>query len=153
MTQLAATRSTPWHLYAIGGLSLIWNAFGGYDYTMTQSGARAYLQPTADSLGVSAGQVVAYYDGFPFWLDFAWATGVWASVAGSVLLLRRSRFAYPAFVLSLIGLLATMPWRFTNPMPGAGTPPVVYAVSVLVLVVLVFLVWYARAKVRRGVLS
>jgi hypothetical protein len=32
----AAPTKTPWHLWVVGILSLLWNAFGGYDYTMTQ---------------------------------------------------------------------------------------------------------------------
>ena len=38
------------------------------------------------------------------WFDADWAIGVWFAVAGSVLILLRSRFAAPAFLISLAGL-------------------------------------------------
>ena len=36
-------RSTPLHLWIVGGLSLAWNAMGGIDYTLTQYKDAAYL--------------------------------------------------------------------------------------------------------------
>ncbi len=40
----AARGATPWHLWAIGGLSLLWNAFGTYDYVMSHWKGDAYFQ-------------------------------------------------------------------------------------------------------------
>ena len=33
----------PWHLWVVVVLGLIWNGFGGYDYTMSQSRNAEYL--------------------------------------------------------------------------------------------------------------
>lgn len=34
---------TPWHLWLIGVVSLIWNAFGAMDYSMTATRNAAYM--------------------------------------------------------------------------------------------------------------
>ena len=40
----AASRPTPMHLWIVGILSLLWNAFGACDYTMTEMGNLAWFQ-------------------------------------------------------------------------------------------------------------
>ena len=116
---------TPRHLWIVGGLSLFWNCIGAADYTMTQTRNSAWLQ------GVTPAQL-AYLESFPAWAVSAWALGVWGALAGSVLLLLRSRLAVTAFAISLAGLIANLAWRFalsgmdeaqifgSNPYPLAG---------------------------------
>ena len=82
---------TPWHLWLVGVVSLLWNAFGAYDYTMTNLRNQAYL----DSMGYPA-EGIAYLDAFPIWAHSGWALGVWGAVIGSVLLLMRSPMVNPS---------------------------------------------------------
>ena len=85
------TVKTPWHLWAVGAVALLWNGYGGYDYVMTQTNNAAYLaQFTAEQR--------AYFDNFPMWMEAVWAIGVWGAVLGSVLLLLRSNWALQAFL-------------------------------------------------------
>jgi len=35
---------TPWHLWVIGVISLLWNSTGAMDFTMTQARNAAYLK-------------------------------------------------------------------------------------------------------------
>src|SRR3546814_2675554 len=37
------TDKTPWHLWVVGVLSLLWNAVGAFDYTMTKLNDADYL--------------------------------------------------------------------------------------------------------------
>jgi hypothetical protein len=49
---------TPWHLWVVGAVSLLWNAMGAFDYLMTQSRAEWYMsQFTAEQLD--------YFGSFP----------------------------------------------------------------------------------------
>ena len=49
------TTSTPWHLWAVGVVALLWNGYGGYDYVMTQTDNAAYMaQFTAEQVRVHA---------------------------------------------------------------------------------------------------
>ncbi len=97
---------TPVHLWIVGGLSLLWNCFGGYDYVMTQTSNAAYLAKC------STPEQRAFFDSFPLWMEATWALGVWGALAGSVLLLLRSRHAVTAFAVSLAGLALSTLWQF-----------------------------------------
>ncbi|MBN8803989.1 MAG: hypothetical protein J0H81_02595, partial [Sphingopyxis terrae] len=77
---------TPWHLWVVGAVSLVWNAFGAMDYVMTK------IQ-NPDYLAAFTPEQQAWFTGFPVWANAGWALGVWGSVIGSLLLLVRSRHA------------------------------------------------------------
>ena len=138
---------TPIHLWIVGVLSLLWNAFGAYDYAMTQMRDEAYLDfLTAEQLD--------YIFSAPAWFDAAWAVGVWFAVAGSVLLLLRSRFAVQTFALSIVGFIVSAVYSYGLAEPGAldvvGWFSVVFSAAIFVSLVLFWL--YARVMTRRGVL-
>jgi hypothetical protein len=143
---------TPVHLWIVGILSLLWNGFGGYDYVATKLNDRAYISSMAEPMGLDVDAALAYYQAFPLWMNVAWAVGVWGAVAGSVLLLLRSGFAYYAFVLSLVGIAVAAYYQIANPMPGLADNTVGLAFSVAIVVITALLAWYARAMAKRGVL-
>ncbi|MBI1403519.1 MAG: hypothetical protein GC147_09920 [Porphyrobacter sp.] len=143
----------PWHLWVIGIVSLLWFAGGANDYLMTKTENAAYLKMAAESTGTSAETILAYFNGYPVWATACWALGVWGAVAGSVLLLLlRTRFAFHAFVVSLIGLAGSTAYTFTSDVPDefASTGQLVFSVIIWASVIAVIL--YARAMTRAGVL-
>ncbi|NBC86437.1 MAG: hypothetical protein GVY25_09625 [Bacteroidetes bacterium] len=97
---VSATSRPPKHLWIVGGLSLVWNAFGALDYLMTQLKVQAYMS------NFSAEQLTYFY-GFPAWADAAWALGVWGAVIGSTGLLLKKAWAQWAFAISILGLVGT----------------------------------------------
>ena len=111
--------ATPWHLWVIGLVTTLWHAGGAYDYTMTQTRNMDYLQMAADSAGVPLDAILDYFGTFPAWADAAWALGVWGGLAGSILLLFRSRFALHAFAVSLAGLAVSTIYQLSGGMPDA----------------------------------
>lgn len=140
------SEKAPWHLWAVGIVSLLWNAMGGLDYTMSQMHNATYLA------GMSADQI-AWFNQFPIWATSCWAVGVWGAIAGSLLLLLRSRWAFSAFGISLIGFIGSHIYQFTSNAPaglntGSGT---VFA-AVLALVA-VGLLLYARHMRYRNILK
>lgn len=44
MAEAIQSRRTPWHVWTVGGLATLWNAFGCYDYVMTMTGGEEYLR-------------------------------------------------------------------------------------------------------------
>lgn len=153
MATVAERRAeAPWHLWAVGIVSLLWNGFGAYDYTMTQLRDREYIASMVEPMGFDVDTAMAYWDGFPVWADFFWALGVWGSVAGSVLLLLRSRFAFHAFVASLIGLIGGMGYQLANPMPGLTDTAIPMVFTAVILAVILALIWYSRRMTAQGVL-
>jgi hypothetical protein len=145
MTQATRTR-TPWHLWVVGALSLLWNAGGAIDYVMTQTRNARYL-------AAFTAEQKAWFESFPAWMTAAWALGVWGAILGSLLLLLRSKWAVHAFAISLAGLVvATVYQYFIGAMPeslktngGMGFTFVLWVVAALLL-------WYATAQRARGVL-
>src|SRR3546814_7159427 len=47
------TVKTPWHLWVVGVLSLLWNAVGAFDYTMTKLNDADYLDRKSTRLNSS----------------------------------------------------------------------------------------------------
>nr|WP_294849741.1 hypothetical protein [uncultured Sphingomonas sp.] len=142
---------TPIHLWIVGAIATIWNAFGCYDYFMTRTQGAAYIKsmlPTAD-----ADAMMAYINGFPIWAAAGWGLGVWCGLAGSILLVLRNRFAVPAFALSLLGAVVGLGYQITHPADIAemheganGVMPYVIILFALGLFI------YARAMRTRTVL-
>lgn len=139
-------KAAPGHLWAIGVISLLWNAFGCYDYVMTQVRDPA-------TMAAMTPETVAYLDAMPTWLTAFWAVGVWGSLAGSVLLLLRSRHAVTAFVLSLVGLAVSQFYQMATDRPQdmSGTAMVIF--TAIIWGALIAFLWYAirmkRARVLR----
>jgi hypothetical protein len=138
---------TPWHLWVVGVVSLLWNAGGAWDYLMTQLGNEAYLSMLNEAQR-------AMLDARPAWFDAVWALGVWGSVAGSLLLLLRSRWAVTAFALSFVGLILSSVWSYGLSDPTADEVMGRFATvfSLVVAVVIVAFWAYARVMAGRGVL-
>ena len=140
-------RKTPTHLWIVGGLSLLWNAFGAFDYLMTQTRNESYM-------GQFSPEQLEYFYGFPAWVVATWALAVWGGVLGSVLLLLRTRWAVPAFGVSLGCMLITTVHNFvlSNGLEVAGGVfPIVF--SALIFVVAALLLVYARRMREQGVLG
>lgn len=144
---------TPAHLWIVGILSLLWNAFGGYDYTMTRMRNTDYLAGMMP--GVDPSAVLAWVDAFPIYAQFGWGLGVWAGLAGSVLLLMRSRYAVWAFALSLIGAVLGLGYQIfaAPPMPGAEALGAFADIMPWVIIlVAAALLYYAYSQAKKGVL-
>lgn len=137
---------TPVHLWIVGVLAVLWNAFGAYDYLMTQTQNEAYMsQFTPEQL--------EYFYGFPSWVVAFWALAVWGGLLGTILLLLRKRVAVPVLLGSFLAMVVTAIHNFLlsdglEVMGGAGA-----AFSVLIFAVALGLWLYARAMARRGVLA
>lgn len=145
MATNAETRA-PAHLWIVGVLALLWNGFGCFDYLMTNLKNRTYLaQLTADQL--------AYMDNLPAWLTGVWAVGVWGGLAGSVLLLMRSRHAVWVFGLSFFGAVVGMGYQmFMTDMPASMKQGAMAIMPWVIIVVAAFLLWYSWNAEKKGVL-
>lgn len=141
----AAPQRTPWHLWVVGTLGLLWDCVGAFDYLMTQTENESYMsQFTPEQL--------EYFYGFPAWVVAFWAIAVWGGLLGMVLLLLRKRLAAPVLLVSFLSMVVTSIHNFVlsdglEVMGGMGV-----AFSGLIFVIALSLWLYARAMVERGVL-
>jgi len=136
----------PSHLWIVGILALLWNAFGCYDYLMTVIGDQAYLaKMSTDQL--------TYMDSLPSWLTAFWALGVWGGLVGSILLLMRNRYSVWAYGLSFIGAIVGMGYQmFVVKMPASMTGGAMAFLPWVIIIVAAFLLWYSRSEEKKGVL-
>lgn len=102
---MSDTRSlkAPWHLWVVGVIAVLWNAYGGYDYTLSMTQGATHMAAS----GMTPDQI-AFYDAMPVWMTAVWAIGVWGGVAGSLLLLLRSKLALPVFAVSFAAFVTSL---------------------------------------------
>jgi len=144
--------ATPWHLWVVGLVTLLWHAGGAFDYTMTQLRNMEYLQTAADGANVPLEVLLDYFTDWPVWADAAWAFGVWGAVAGSLLLLLRSRIALHAFYASVAGLVLTTVHTLTSDLPEALNSASIWVFSAIVVIVLLAVIFYSKRMIAAGVL-
>jgi hypothetical protein len=143
--------ATPVHLWIVGILAVLWNAFGCYDYFMTRTQGADYIHAMMPTVDASA--MMDYINGFPIWASIGWGLGVWGGLLGSILLMMRNRMALTVLGLSLAGALVGLGYQLAAPPAIAGMHdgPNAYMPYVIIAVAL-GLVLYARAMIVRGVL-
>jgi hypothetical protein len=136
---------TPWWFWAVAVLSLLWNAMGALDYTMTHMRVESYMAAFTE-------EQRTYFLGFPAWAVACWAFGVWGSFAGSLLLLLRSKIAVYATGLSIIGLVGTTIYQLTSNIPGSLNTAFTWTFSAAIWLATIGLFWFAWRMQARGIL-
>ena len=145
------TAKPPIHLWIVGGLALLWNGFGCFDYFMTRTRGTAYIESMMHTDDGEA--IMAYINGFPIWAAAGWGLGVWGGLAGAILLLMRHRWAVPVLLASLVGAIVGIGYQLANPSRIVELSMGVNAVMPYVIIVIAIgLFVYARAMRMRGVL-
>lgn len=143
-------RGTPWHLWVIGILSLLWSAGGAWDYLQVQLANPAYINAISEKTGVPAEEAMAYFAAFPAWMDAAWALGVWGAVAGSALLLLRSRWTVVAFIVAFFGLFIGTLHGISDPLPGTEGSTMRIVTTMLAWAIAIGLIFYSRKMAARN---
>lgn len=133
-------------LWIVGFLGLLWNAYGCYEYLMTQTRDAAFL-------AAQPADWVAYWEGLPGWLTAFWAIAVWGGLAGAILLLMRSRHAVWAFALSFVGVVVDIGYQmFATAMPATMKDGMLGMLDWAIIIVAAFLLWYSWSEEKKGVL-
>jgi len=138
---------TPWHLWIVGVLSLLWNMGGAFDFYMSETHNAAYLKNLTPAQ-------LDYFNHFPLWAVATWGVATWGSVLGSLALLARRRLAVGIFLTAIVAMILTTLYNYVLSdglkVMGKGAAPLVFSAIIWVVA---FLLWfYARAMRRRGVL-
>jgi hypothetical protein len=141
-TTVIPQRSTPWHLWAVAILTLLWNGSGAITILLAQMGRLPNIDPDE----------AAYYAAQPLWLVISTNIATFAPIAAAVALLVRSQLAIWLFALSLalmlvndVALLAEGTSRALVDQGALIMTAIIVAIAILQLV-------YANAMKKRGVL-
>ena len=141
------TLGTPWHLWLIGVIGLLWSLMGVISFMLTQMKVEAVMSQFPP-------QQRAYFESFPLWVVALWAISLFGSVIGCLLLLLKNRLAFPVLLASVIaavvfnlgGLFLLGGMEVMRETGGLGF-------TVIPILFAAFLAYYARAMRVKGVLS
>ncbi|MET4683097.1 hypothetical protein [Brevundimonas faecalis] len=138
-------RGTPWHLWAVAVVSVVWNGIGVWQWYQKVTGSPAYW----DALTM---QQVVYLRGAPLWTDVAFGVAVWCGLLGALMLLLRRRLAFNAFVAGLIAMLADSVYVhvLSNGREVMGTAGVLF--GVLIILIFAAQIAYSHWARRKGVI-
>jgi len=132
--------------WIISIIALLWNLMGvvaylGMSMMTPEMAAEGYGQEFADIFAAK-----------PAWATGAFAIAVFAGLLGCIGLLMRKKWAAPLFIISLIGVIIHDIWGIM-----AGTLSVVGTfdkiMTVAVVLISLFLIWFARKKAAEGILT
>ncbi len=144
MTTTATKRSVGYWIVAV--FALVWNLIGV---------AMWYLQVsmTPEQLAAMPETQRQVYEGTPGWINIVFAVAVLGGVLGALGLLMKKRWAGTMFLLSLIALLVQMIGAYVVTPAWAAYGPVGLVMPVVLLLIALFLLWYANKAKARGWLS
>lgn len=136
---------TPWHIWVVGVVSLLWHAGGAMDYVMSKTRNANYLaQMTPEQL--------EFLESFPVWLTPFWAVAVWGAVLGSVLILARSRLAAPTFGIAFLAMVVVTVHNVflaeNNALDMMNSFQLVF--TGVIFIVAILMVVYARTQAALG---
>jgi len=138
-------QKTPWHIWLVGVVTLLWNAMGLLDFVMANFQTEPYTAQMTEAQ-------VAFFNGFPFWAVVSWGIAVFAAVAGSVLILLRNKLAVPIFLVALVAMLITSVHNYglseVKITDIAGTGALIF--SAVIFLVAILLVFYSKAQAKAG---
>lgn len=140
-TVIASPRPTSFWVIAV--VALLWNLLGVVMFVMQ-------VGMTPEQLAALPADQRSLYEAAPPWVNIAFGVAVFGGVLGALGLLMKKRWAVLMFLLSLLALAvqvvsvyATTPaWQVQGPS-GAIMP-------VVLVLIAVFLWWYARKAAARG---
>ena len=137
---------TPVHLWVIGVLAILWNFMGVFDYLASKLELEFYMSQFPP-------EMLEWIDAMPAWATAAWAFGVWGAFAGTIGLLLRKKWAVWAYVASIAGLLMSNVYSFFLSNAAEAMGESYPYMNALIWVIAIFLLVYAWAMAKRGVLS
>ena len=142
------TIKTPWHLWVVGVIAVLFNAIGAFDHVMSMALGRANYLTRA---GLTPAQV-AHYQQMPIWMIAVWTIGVWAAMLASVLILLRKRQAFRVFALSLAAFLVSLVYSYVLTDGGDIMGAQMAITNVAITALLLFFMWYSWLMTKRSVL-
>ena len=138
---------TPWHLWLVGVIAVLFNAIGAFDYVMSMAQGSSYMA----SAGMTPAQI-AHYQEMPAWMIVVWTIGVWGAMLGAVLILLRNKRASLVFGVSLAAFLVSLFYTYVLTDGGEIMGGQMAITNVVITALLLFFMWYSWLMTKRSVL-
>lgn len=137
MEQAGTTGKVPLSFWIVAALGVLWNGFGVMAYWLTVTHNPKVMAQTP-------AEMVEALNRTPMWAMAAWGLAVGAALAGSLLLVLRSRWAVPAFIASLAGLLVLTIYQVASSMPMSIVQ------VVIIWLIALFLLRFSSSEAGKG---
>lgn len=137
------TIKVPTWYWVVAIIFLLWNLMGIGSFF-----AHAFIsEETLSAMPVAEQELIK---GYPIWTYIVFAIAVFGGTIGSIGLIMRKKWAKMAFIISLVGIIPQMTYGifFTDTIEVYGAAAMV--MPVMIVVVGIFLVWYAGSISKRG---
>lgn len=130
--------------WVIGAILLLWNLTGLMIYY-----GHVTMTPEMIAETFSAAER-AFMEQTPVWATSAYATAVTAGVIGALLMLLRKKLALPLFIVSFVAVLIqdldAFVLRDVISVWGSRS----FTLPLIIIVICVFQIWYARSTTAKG---
>ncbi len=131
--------------WIIGIVALIWNLMGVFAYLQ-----QAYM--TEEDLMAMPVAEQALYENIPAWVTGAYAIAVFGGALGCILLLLRKKLAGSLFLISLVGIVVQMSYNIFMSKAADVYGPGGISMTAMIILIGIFLLWYAKKKTAVGIL-
>ncbi|MEM7360999.1 MAG: hypothetical protein AAF431_18045 [Pseudomonadota bacterium] len=135
--------AVPVWFWVVSGLAVVWNALGVMAYI-------ADFNQSVEDIAKLPQITQDLYAMRPDWAVWAFAVAVFAGLLGSILLLLKRKLASQVFLLSLVALLVQNYFWFGMAKAHQHFPASSQVMPALVIVIAIFLIWFARNSTARG---
>ncbi len=139
MTTTTKVKPPLW-FWIFSALALVWNIMGAIAYLV-----EAYM--TIEDLEKLSQAERLLYESQPAWVTGAFAVAVWGGTLGCLLLLLRKKWARPVLFVSLIGILAQMSYSFFMSTAFDVYGPGGMVMPIMVILIGIGLVFFAKRGV------
>ena len=136
-------RKTPWHLWVVAAITLLWNGAGAYTMLMAQAGKLPDVGP----------EEAAYYAAQPLWSVVATDIALLTPIAAAIALLLRSRSAVWLFAVSLAAVVLTNVYELAAGTSLALVDRGWIVVTSIIVVLATLQLAYSLAMKRRAILA
>lgn len=139
MDSTQSTGKVPLSFWVVAAFGVLWNGFAVLNYWLTATHNPQAMAQTRPEMVQALAQT-------PTWALVAWGLAVGAALTGSLLLVLRRKWAVPAFVASLAGLLVLTAYQIAANMPMSLVQ------MVTIWLVALFLLRFSSSEAGKGLL-
>tara|TARA_R110002126_G_C10438920_1_gene498771 strand:- start:563 stop:994 length:432 start_codon:yes stop_codon:yes gene_type:complete len=143
---MSTTTKPSTSFWVISAIGLLWNLLGANQYVQ-----QAYKTDAFKSLYTQ--EQLEIIANMPAWATAAFAVGVFGGVLGCILLLLRKKQAKLLFQISLLGIIVQMIYNFFIANITEVYGPLAIIMPIMILIIALFLLSYARQAAKKDLLS
>ena len=136
------TKKTPWHIWVVGILTLLWNGSGAITITMAQLGMLTNITE----------EEAAYYAAQPVWFELLTNVSTYGALFAGVALLLRTQYAFWLFGISLSTIVITNLYDLATGSSMALVNNGAMVVTIIIFVIACLQLFYSWRQKNKGIL-